>query len=66
MGAFDTSGSHTCRCSLQARRRARCGRYYSEESARMSVIAIVTTANHGGTLVAPKTPDLANPLFTAL
>jgi hypothetical protein len=58
-GAFDTSAWHTRRCSLQAHRRARRGRYHSEESARISVIAIVTTANHGGTLVAPKTPDLA-------
>ncbi len=59
MGAFDTSASHTRRCSLQAHRRARRGRYHSEESARISAIAIVTTANHGGTLVAPKPPDLA-------
>ena len=57
-GAFDTSASHTRRCSLQAHRRARRGRYHSEESARISAIAIVTTANHGGTW-SRRNPDLA-------
>ena len=34
--------------------------YHSEESARISVIAMVITANEGGTLVAPKNRDLAH------
>ena len=59
-GASDTSASHTCRRSLQTHRRARPGCYHSEESARTSVIAMVITANEGGTLVAPKNRDLAH------
>ena len=59
-GASDTSASHTCRRSLQTHRRTRPGCYHSEESARISVIAMVITANEGGTLVAPKNRDLAH------
>jgi hypothetical protein len=57
--ASDTTASHTCRRSLQNHRRTRPGCYHSQESARISVIAMVITANEGGTSVAPKTPDLA-------
>lgn len=59
-GASDTTASHTCRRSLQTHRRTRPGCYHSEESARISVIAMVITANEGGTLVAPKNRDLAH------
>ena len=59
-GASDTSASHTCRRSLQTHRRTRPGCYHSEESARISGIAMVITANEGGTLVAPKNRDLAH------
>ena len=59
-GASDTSASHTCRRSLQTHRRTRPGCYHSEESARISIIAMVITANGVGTLVAPKNRDLAH------
>ena len=68
LGASDTTASHTCRRSLQSHRITRPGCYHSEESARISVIAMVITANEGGTLVAPKNRDLAHaaePLSTA-
>jgi hypothetical protein len=58
--ASDTTASHTCGRSLQTHRRTRPGCYHSEESARTSVIAMVITANEGGTLVAPKNRDLAH------
>ena len=57
--ASDTTASHTCRRSLQNHRRTRPGCYHSQESARISVIAMVITANKGGTSVAPKNRDLA-------
>ena len=59
-GASDTKASQTCRRSLQNHRKTRPGCYYSEESARISVIAMVITANEGGTSVAPKNRDLAH------
>ena len=59
-GASDTTASHPCRRSLQTHRKTRPGCYHSEESARISVIAMVITANEGGTLVAPKNRDLAH------
>ena len=58
--ASDTTASHTCGRSLQNHRRTRPGCYHSEESARISGIAMVITANEGGTLVAPKNRDLAH------
>jgi hypothetical protein len=58
--ASDATASHTCGRSLQNHRRTRPGCYHSEESARISGIAMVITANEGGTLVAPKNRDLAH------
>ena len=57
--ASDTTASHTFRRSLQNHCRTRPGCYHSQESARISVIAMVITANEGGTSVAPKNRDLA-------
>jgi hypothetical protein len=59
-GASDTTASHTCRRSLQTHRRTRPGCHHSEELARISIIAMVITANGVGTLVAPKNRDLAH------
>ena len=57
--ASDTTASHTFRRSLQNHCRTRPGCYHSQESARISVIAMVIIANEGGTSVAPKNRVLA-------
>ena len=57
--ASDTTASHNFRRSLQTHRRTRPGCYHSQESARISVIAMVIIANEGGTSVAPKNRVLA-------
>ena len=61
--ASDTTtrtASHTCRRSLQNHCRTRPGCYHSQESARISVIAMMIIANEGGTSVAPKNRVLAH------
>ena len=59
--ASDTTASHTCRRSLQTHRRTRPGCYHSQESARISVIAMVITATRGAHRSRRKTGTLHAP-----